>query len=217
MHRFEVTFKETTTGAPPAIEALFLPHTRIGLWVPLPARRHAGRCRRDQVRDPQMPPDTTEPPDPPIHRRVAAKEEMRTCGVVRLGLIGIAVLALTAARAFAENTALIGHRGEVQLAGDTRVGSALLTAGRYQVQHQWIAGRHYLVVRSHGTPTGATDSQKAETSLEVARVACRVVPTTRRPGTGLFLTEGVDGISTLTRIGILDERRAHVLVLEPSS
>lgn len=138
-------------------------------------------------------------------------------GVFWVGLVTCAVFGLLAPRVSAQHMWSDGNAATVEFSRPTRLGSTLLTAGRYQFQHHWIEGRHYLVVQSYGTPTHAKGSHEADTAGEVARVACRIVRTTLRGGTELWLTEGVDGMSTLTRIGLPDERRAHVLVPQPSS
>ena len=138
------------------------------------------------------------------------------------GLVVFAVLALAAGLASAQGMLLPLTEGdEVELTRKTRVGAIVLQPGRYQLQHQWIEGRHYLVVRSNTTrpeesPQGTRPPDG--TGDEVARVACRVVSGgMQQAGTGLTTTLEPDGTSTLTEVRIRGGRRGHVLVLQPQS
>ena len=137
----------------------------------------------------------------------------------------VAVLALAAGVAAAQGTLtpFTSARDEIELTRDTRIGSTVLAPGLYQLQHQWIEGRHYLVVRTHATPTAAPSpgtTQVDGMGHEVARVPCRVVATRlgqAGAGAGLTTTLEPDGTATLTEVTISGERRGHVLDLQPQS
>lgn len=136
------------------------------------------------------------------------------------GFVVIAVLVLTAGVAAAQGTLIpfTSARDEIELTRETRVGSTVLAPGRYQLQHQWIEGRHYLVVRAHATPTAAPSPGTKPvdgTGHEVARVPCRVVATKMGQAGGLTTTLERDGTATLTEVTMSGERRGHVLVLQP--
>lgn len=137
----------------------------------------------------------------------------------------VAVLVLAAGVAAAQGTLIpfTSARDEVDLTRETRVGSTVLAPGRYQLQHQWSEGRHYLVVRTYATTSAAPSP--GTTPVDgmghgVARVPCRVVATRLgQAGAGAWLTTTLepDGTATLTEVTISGERRGHVLDLQPQS
>ncbi|HLG54293.1 MAG TPA: hypothetical protein VI485_03115 [Vicinamibacterales bacterium] len=136
------------------------------------------------------------------------------------GSILVAILALAAGSALAQGIAAIrvSEPDEIELTRETRVGSTMLERGRYQLQHQWIEGSHYLIVRAHPTDHGAAQEATGANAVgnEVARVRCRVISTNlRQSGTGMTTRLEVDGSATLTEVRIRDERRGHLLVLQP--
>ena len=75
-----------------------------------------------------------------------------------LSFVGVAMLALSAATGFSQDSMTMGKKGEVELSADTRIGSTTLTPGRYVLQHRVIDGYHYLVVRSE-TAAHATEDR----------------------------------------------------------
>ena len=129
----------------------------------------------------------------------------------------VAVLTATPRSSPAQGIAAIkvSEPDEVEFSRDTRIGSALLTRGRYQLQHQWFEARHYLIVRASVPPSAQEPPQANTIGSEVARVRCRVVPRNDSPsGTGVSTTLEADGTTTLTEVSIHHERRAHVLVAQ---
>lgn len=138
--------------------------------------------------------------------------------MTRTALVVLAALTLAAGLASAVGAVAIDEEDEIELTRQTHVGPTVLEPGRYRLQHEWIEGRHYLVVRSHTTHQGPLQgTPHAETTgHQIARIACRVVSTRmQQAGTGLATTVEPDGTSTLTEVRIRGERRVHVLVPRP--
>jgi hypothetical protein len=128
---------------------------------------------------------------------------MRRIIMISSGLL--AALALAVPLAFAQEAVAVGKRADVELSAETRVGSASLKPGHYQLQHQFIDGQHYLVVRAQSTirrPDTGTHWAGATTD-EVARVACRVVSTdTKQRQTALYTSKDADGASRKSRFAV---------------
>jgi hypothetical protein len=142
---------------------------------------------------------------------------MRRIILISSGLL--AVLALAVPLAFAQEPVAMGKRANVELSAETRVGSAILKPGHYQLQHQFIDGQHYLVVRAQSSvrrPDTGTHWAGATTG-EVARVVCRVVSTDKKQReTALVTSTDADGTPRVTQIAIRGEHGSHVVV-EPQS
>ena len=138
------------------------------------------------------------------------------CRVISTGVGIVAVLTLAAGVAAAQTTLtpFTSTSEEVEFTRATRVGATVIAPGRYYVQHEWMEGRHYLVVRTPVTlpaaPAAATGALDANV---LARVLCRVAPVSMvQAGTGLTTTLEPNGTATLTEVTINGERREHVLV-----
>ncbi len=140
---------------------------------------------------------------------------MRRIILISSGLL--AALAVTVPRAFAQESVDAGKKADVELTAETRLGAASLKPGHYQLQHQFIDGQHYLVVRAQSTirrPDTGTHWAGATTD-EVARVACRVVSIDKKQReTALVTSKDADGTPRVTQITIRGERGSH-MVLEP--
>jgi hypothetical protein len=125
----------------------------------------------------------------------------------------IAASVVVAARA---ESIRIGKKGEIELTQPTRLGTTLLQAGHYEVQHGVLDGQHYVVVRNQVLPTRR--HRALITGSEVARVPCRVV-TLDKPARYSFAywTKGTDGMAAITEIRIAEEPAGHIIALAPSS
>ena len=140
--------------------------------------------------------------------------------ITRIGPIVLATLALAAPHAIAQDTMAVGKKGEVELRGETRVGSTVLKPGHYQFQHVSIDGQHYLVVREQSTVRGVGSSHYGGAAgKEVARVPCRLVaaPARAKIDSHAYYTKEADGSQRLTQIHIRGEKEGHMLTLEPVS
>lgn len=67
----------------------------------------------------------------------------------------------------------IGKKGEIELNQPTRVGTALLKTGHYEVQHAVVEGQHYVVFREQMRPSRRHTT--LVTGPEVARIPCQVL------------------------------------------
>ena len=110
----------------------------------------------------------------------------------------------------------IGKKGEIELTQPTRLGTTQLQPGHYEVQHAFLEGQHYVVVREQVRPTRRHGA--LITGDEVARVPCLVV-TLDKPARSSFAyrTKGADGKATITEIRIAEEPAGHIIALQPSS
>ena len=108
----------------------------------------------------------------------------------------------------------IGKKGEIELVRSTHLGATLLPEGHYQVQHQMVEGKHYVIVRHQEL---GQDRVLRDTGHEAARVPCRIVTIETAPEvTELYWTKNPDGTGTATQIRIQGEGVGHVVVLEPA-
>ena len=137
---------------------------------------------------------------------------------MRRGLLVAGILALFAPPAFARDASGAGKIGVIDLPDGGRIGSTALKPGRYQVQHVFHDGQHFLVVRER-MDTGVIGSVPAgRNENEIARVPCRIVPSivgNRISATALFLDEEADGLMRITAVHIKGEKNRHVVSIQP--
>ena len=133
----------------------------------------------------------------------------------RLGALLIALSAAVFPVSAQSQSIRIGKSGQIELAQETRLGTALLRPGHYKVQHAVIDGQHYVVVREQIRPTRR--HRAFITGSEVTRVPCRIVTLDKPPrSSSVYWTRGQDGYATITEIRIADEPAGHIIALEPS-
>lgn len=133
-------------------------------------------------------------------------------GIIRMGLVTWALMALSVCPASAQDTWSDGHAATVEFRGPTRIGPTLLAPGIYQLQHQVVDGHDYLAVQVTSRSYVPGHHYFGAVVDEIARVPCRVIATrAEQSDSAVYVTTDAEGVATVSRFVIRGEKAIHVV------